>query len=120
MFERGTARGRESRGGEGTRNFAVTGASTLARTPANEAASHSTPVSPMMFKKCRQVFALLSLPLALAAAEPEVIPLWANGAPGFEDRRNEPELAQDYWVKNIHNPSVTVFLPPKEKATGAA
>ena len=43
-----------------------------------------------------------------------------TGAPGFESRRNEPELAKGYWVKNIHNPSITVFLPPKEKATGAA
>ena len=48
------------------------------------------------------------------------IPLWANGAPGFENRRNEPEEAKDYWVKNIHNPSITVYLPPKDKATGAA
>jgi acetyl esterase/lipase len=51
---------------------------------------------------------------------PVVISLWNKGAPGFESRRNEPELAKDYWVKNIHNPSITVFLPPKEKATGAA
>ncbi|HVU24824.1 MAG TPA: alpha/beta hydrolase [Opitutus sp.] len=55
---------------------------------------------------------------AAAVAAPEVVPLWANGAPGSEARRNEPELARDYWVKNIHNPSLTVFLPPKEKATG--
>jgi len=48
------------------------------------------------------------------------IPLWPKGAPGFENKRNEPEQAQDYWVKNIHNPSITVYLPPKEKATGAA
>src|SRR5260221_6115274 len=48
------------------------------------------------------------------------IPLWPNGAPGFENRKNEPEQAKDYWVKNIHNPSITVYLPPKEKATGAA
>jgi acetyl esterase/lipase len=57
---------------------------------------------------------------ALGADRPEVIPLWPNGAPGFESRRGEPELAKDYWVRNIHNPSITVFLPPKEKATGAA
>jgi acetyl esterase/lipase len=49
-----------------------------------------------------------------------VIPLWQNGAPGFENRRNEPEQAKDYWVKNIHNPSLTVFSPPKDKANGAA
>jgi acetyl esterase/lipase len=54
----------------------------------------------------------------VAAAEPQVIPLWPGGAPGFENRRNEPEREQDYWVRNIHNPSITVFLPPK--ANGAA
>jgi acetyl esterase/lipase len=60
-------------------------------------------------------------PLAVSAAdEPVEIPLWPNGAPGFESRRTEAPVAKDYWVKNIHNPSVTVFLPPKEKATGAA
>lgn len=48
------------------------------------------------------------------------ISLWPKGAPGFENRRNEPEEAKDYWVKNIHNPSITVYLPPKDKATGAA
>ncbi|MFD1468673.1 alpha/beta hydrolase [Hymenobacter caeli] len=53
-------------------------------------------------------------------AQPLVVPLWPKGAPGFENRRNEPEQAKDYWIKNIHNPSITVFLPPKEKATGAA
>jgi acetyl esterase/lipase len=58
---------------------------------------------------------------ALLAQEPaQEIPLWANGAPGFESRRNEPIEAKDYWIRNIHNPSITVYLPPKEKATGAA
>ncbi|MVM31337.1 alpha/beta hydrolase fold domain-containing protein [Spirosoma sp. HMF4905] len=58
--------------------------------------------------------------LLLAQSTPVVVPLWPNGAPGFENRRNEPEQAKDYWVRNIHNPSITVYLPPKEKATGAA
>jgi acetyl esterase/lipase len=56
----------------------------------------------------------------LARAEPpEVIALWPNGAPGFESRRDIPELAQDYWVRNINNPSITVFRPPPGKANGA-
>ena len=54
------------------------------------------------------------------ADEPQVIHLWPNGAPGFESRRDEPELAKDYWVRNIHNPSITVFPAPKGKANGAA
>jgi acetyl esterase/lipase len=49
-----------------------------------------------------------------------VIPLWPNGAPGFENRKDEPEQAKDYWVKNIHNPSVSVYFPDKAKANGAA
>jgi acetyl esterase/lipase len=53
-------------------------------------------------------------------SNPTVIPLWSNGAPGFENKKNEPEQAKDWWVKNINNPSITVFLPPKEKATEAA
>jgi acetyl esterase/lipase len=65
--------------------------------------------------------ALLLAATAAFAAEPtEVVPLWSNGAPGFENRKDEPEKAESYWVKNIHNPSLTVFLPPKEKGTGTA
>jgi acetyl esterase/lipase len=35
-------------------------------------------------------------------------------------RKDLPESAASYWVKDINNPSLTVFLPPKEKANGAA
>jgi acetyl esterase/lipase len=56
----------------------------------------------------------------LRADEPPVVPLWTNGAPGFENLRHEPEQAKDYWVRHINNPSLTVFLPPKSKAHGAA
>lgn len=69
---------------------------------------------------------LVSMALALAtvAAEPNtnlpVVHLWPNGAPGFEDRKDIPEEAASYWVKSIHNPSITVLLPPGGKASGAA
>ncbi len=43
-----------------------------------------------------------------------------NGAPGFESRKDIPEQAQDTGVNNVNNPSITVFLPPKDRATGAA
>jgi len=65
-------------------------------------------------------FACLMAAAAPGADGGETIPLWPSGAPGFESRRDEAELARDYWVRNIHNPSVTAFLSPKEKATGAA
>jgi acetyl esterase/lipase len=65
---------------------------------------------------------LVSLALAAAAAPQDHprVSLWPNGPPGSESRRHEAEVAQDYWVKNVQDPSITVFLPPPEKATGAA
>ncbi len=49
-----------------------------------------------------------------------LIPLWKNGAPGFEGKKNEPEEAKDWWVKNINNPTLTFFRAPQAIATGAA
>ena len=67
-------------------------------------------------------FILLATLLAAgpSAHAQQVIPLWQNGAPGFESRRNEPEKHADWWYKNIHNPSLTVYAPAPGKANGAA
>src|SRR5512133_1922416 len=66
-------------------------------------------------------FILAVLPfVAFAQRSPQVIPLWEKGAPGFENRKDIPEKAQDYWVKNINNPSLTVFIPSPDKANGCA
>lgn len=66
-------------------------------------------------------YILLFLPLlTFAQPLPRIIPLWEKGAPGFENRKDIPEKAQDYWVKSINNPSLTVFMPAKEKANGCA
>jgi acetyl esterase/lipase len=66
------------------------------------------------------VAALLVTETLFAADPLQQIPLWPSGAPGFESRKDIPEQARDYWVRNINNPSLTVFLPPKDKANGAA
>lgn len=67
------------------------------------------------------VYLVFILP-AIASAQTGsfTIPLWDKGAPGFEKLRDVPEQAKDYWVKGINNPSLTVFLPPKDKANGTA
>jgi len=69
-------------------------------------------------------FALLAILqsgfFAASASAQQVIPLWEGGAPGFESRRNEPEQHKDWWYKNIHNPSLTVFVPPAGKSNGTA
>jgi acetyl esterase/lipase len=72
-------------------------------------------------KKIIQFLPALLFPVLLYAQDSSiVIHLWNNGAPGFENRKNEPEQAKDYWVKNINDPSLTVYFPPKGKANGAA
>jgi len=74
-----------------------------------------------MSKSIKTILVALMLPvLAQAQLKPEVIPLWEKGAPGFENRKDIPEQAQDYWVRNINNPSVSVFMPNAEKANGCA
>jgi acetyl esterase/lipase len=60
------------------------------------------------------------LALGRAARSSEVIPLWSNGAPGSQARRQEPEQAKDWWVRNVHNPSLTVIRPEAGKANGTA
>jgi len=52
--------------------------------------------------------------------------LWANGAPGSEGKTapevDEPPNQSHGYLKvtGVHSPSVTVFLPSRETATGAA
>jgi len=61
---------------------------------------------------------LCSLMFVALAQRPshERLSLWPNGAPGSAPRKSEPEQAKDYWVKNVHDPSVEVYLPPPDKA----
>ena len=67
------------------------------------------------------IAALTAVRLAAADSHP-VVPLWPNGAPGFESRKDEPEKITPNGsnVSNIHYPTITVYLPPKDKATGCA
>src|SRR5688572_19777264 len=58
--------------------------------------------------------------LVHAQSAPQRLPLWEKGAPGFEQRRDEAEIAKDWWVRNIHNPSITVYRPDPAKANGTA
>ena len=62
------------------------------------------------------------------SSHPASILLWPNGAPGSEDFKNQREIVGYRQepdivfpvVYNIHNPSITPFLPAKELATGCA
>ncbi|MGN6373930.1 MAG: alpha/beta hydrolase, partial [Sphingomonas sp.] len=66
---------------------------------------------------------LIAMGVALAscpATAQQRYPLWAHGAPGYEDRATIPELSQDYWTKRVNNPSITAYLPDPKNATGTA
>jgi endo-1,4-beta-xylanase len=66
----------------------------------------------------------LSVCIAQAAETDTEILLWPQGAPGSEGK-TAPEIVKtsasgERQVSSIHKPSITPFLPPKDKATGAA
>jgi acetyl esterase/lipase len=68
--------------------------------------------------------ALCVLALLGAAAEQNVVLLWPNGAPGSEGK-TAPEKVRltpdgEHVISSVHQPSLTVYLPAKEMATGAA
>ncbi len=72
-------------------------------------------------------FAYCSAVLAgalLGAVDPEAVQLWPNGAPGSEgktaDEATRVSPQGDHIISNVHRPSITVYLPSKETATGAA
>lgn len=74
-------------------------------------------------------FALLAafvfgIPAVWGDEIPASIPLWAHGAPDSVDRKDEPENISrgegKCNVTNVHNPSITPYLPAPDKASGAA
>jgi endo-1,4-beta-xylanase len=68
--------------------------------------------------------AIISLVLANAVqtttqSEP-VVPLWTGEAPGSEGQTAPEAIDAQGHVTSVHRPSITVFLPAPETATGAA
>ncbi len=51
---------------------------------------------------------------------PEALPLWPKGAPGSETRAAEAEEVDGSNVSNVHNPSITPYVPDAGKSTGTA
>lgn len=69
----------------------------------------------------RPLLASLFLPFALGTAEtPAALPLWPKGAPGSEAHAAEPEKIEGSNVCNVHNPTLTPYVPAADKATGTA
>ena len=61
---------------------------------------------------------------SIVLAQPKEILLWSNGAPGSEGKTGNENIriaeTGDHVISNIHHPSITLYLPAKDKATGAA
>ncbi|MFD2256336.1 alpha/beta hydrolase [Luteolibacter algae] len=51
---------------------------------------------------------------------PTSFSLWQDGPPGSEKYRNESEKNDGNLITNVHNPSLTPYLPSTETATGTA
>lgn len=71
----------------------------------------------------KAVLGCLLLASITTTAQHQEILLWPNGAPGSEGKTGNEKLrmvGDDHVISNIHHPSVTVYLPAKQKATGAA
>lgn len=66
------------------------------------------------------LFALAFLVTTAFADTPQSLPLWPEGAPGSESRRGEPEKIEGSNITNVHNPSLTPYLPDPAKATGTS
>lgn len=73
---------------------------------------------PLLALSCVSLFSVLSH--AAAPTDRLILPLWPAGAPGYEARKSEPEKIVGSNVSNIHQPTLTVYLPSKETATGCA
>ena len=74
-------------------------------------------------RKLLPALLLFALTSTISAAEPEEILLWPNGAPGSEGQTAPEKVTETGGVRrisSIHRTSVTVHLPSKEAATGAA
>ncbi|MFN8346039.1 MAG: alpha/beta hydrolase [Spirosomataceae bacterium] len=63
------------------------------------------------------LFWILSAVTALAQQE---LPLYPNAIPNAKDTPDEEVKNASFVVSQVSRPTLTVFLPPKEKATGAA
>jgi endo-1,4-beta-xylanase len=70
------------------------------------------------------IFVIFALCGISAMGQEKVVYLWPNGAPGSEGKNTEEVVRINQYgehiVSNVHHPSITLYLPTKDKATGAA
>jgi len=71
-----------------------------------------------------RIILLLLLVRPAVAENPAVVLLWPNGAPGSEGKTADETVRVnengEHIVSGVHRPSLTLYLPARDKATGAA
>ena len=76
------------------------------------------------FRRALIVAAILARAVDAAAQAPQEIRLWPGKAPGSENwtvpETTTTSPSGDRTISNVSDPSVTVYLPPPDRATGAA
>lgn len=86
-------------------------------------------IPPSLVRLAALVLILCSASDPALRGDPLVVPLWENGAPGFEAlkdkperilERNEPEFPSFPITTDIHNPSLLAFLPEKAESPAPA
>jgi acetyl esterase/lipase len=72
---------------------------------------------------CITLLCSMLLAISAAAQSPPIL-LWPNGAPGSEKQTSEETVRVNEYgehiVSNVHHPSITPYLPTRDKATGTA
>ena len=66
----------------------------------------------------KMIIAFLLLMSITAPAQQKEVLLWTKGAPGSEGQTGMEKIRVvegDQVIKNIHHPSITPYLPAKEK-----
>lgn len=81
--------------------------------------------SPPKTRLFAAICAVVLFPLVpRAATPPEEVLLWPGVAPGSEGKAEEEAVrvtdAGEHVITKVHKPSLTLYLPEREKATGAA
>jgi acetyl esterase/lipase len=75
-------------------------------------------------KKLKTIITVILISIATQAQQQNEILLWPAGAPGSEGKTGAENIriaeTGDHVVKNIHKPSITAFVPAKNKSTGIA
>src|ERR1035441_5898791 len=94
------------------------------RIECNAAARGGVPRSNIFGMRYQIILASAAFSMLAWAQAPQVVPIWPAGTLAADAQTQQEVVtenaAHEHTVTNIHNPTITAYLPPAEKATGVA